>query len=99
MLAVCFFMVGLGTNIAFLAAIYFALNLFAFGVYGFDKTKAALNKWRISEKMLLILAFFGPFGAYAGMIIFRHKTQKRPFTWAVPLFILIHLAVVGIFLL
>lgn len=84
-------------NLAFLAVIYLILNLIAFGAYGFDKAKASLNKWRVPEKTLLILAFLGPFGGYAGMMVFRHKTQKKPFTWAVPLFILIHLAVIGIF--
>ncbi|WP_316559959.1 DUF1294 domain-containing protein [Methanimicrococcus stummii] len=71
------------------------MNLIAFGAYGFDKAKASMNKWRVTEKTLLILAFFGPFGAYAGMNVFRHKTQKKPFTWAVPLFMLIHLVLIG----
>lgn len=89
-------MVELISNIAILAAVYLILNIIAFGAYGFDKMKASRDKWRTPEKTLLILAFFGPFGAYAGMLVFRHKTQKKPFTWAVPLFILIHLAIVGI---
>ena len=81
-------------NSAFLVAVYLVLNILAFCAYGVDKTKAQMDKWRVSEKTLLILAFFGPFGGYVGMQIFRHKTQKKPFTWAVPLFILIHIAIV-----
>jgi len=73
-----------------------ALNILAFMAYGLDKMKASANKWRISEKTLLILAFFGPFGGYAGMLICRHKTQKKPFVWAVPLFIALHLVLIAI---
>jgi uncharacterized membrane protein YsdA (DUF1294 family) len=83
-------MVEISSGLVFLAAIYLILNIIAFCAYGFDKAKASMNKWRVTEKTLLILAFFGPFGAYAGMMIFRHKTQKKPFTWAVPLFVLAH---------
>lgn len=89
-------MAELISNIAFLALIYLVLNIIAFAAYGFDKAKASRDKWRTPEKTLLLLAFFGPFGAYAGMMFFRHKTQKKPLTWAVPLFILIHLAIAGI---
>lgn len=84
-------------NIAFLGIIlYLILNFLAFGAYGFDKAKATRDKWRIPEKTLLLFAFVGPFGAYAGMRVFRHKTQKKPFTWMVPLFLLIHLAVLAL---
>lgn len=92
-------MVELITNITIPAAIYLILNIIAFGAYGFDKMKASLDKWRTPEKTLLTLAFFGPFGAYAGMLFFRHKTQKKPFTWMVPLFVLIHLAIAGVILI
>ncbi|MCL2142160.1 MAG: DUF1294 domain-containing protein [Methanimicrococcus sp.] len=87
-------MVAIATSIALLLAIYFVLNLFAFAMYGFDKGKAALSKWRISEKTLLLLAVFGPFGAYAGMMVFRHKTKKKPFTWFVPIMVLLHVVIV-----
>ena len=70
------------------------LNLAVFIVYGADKLKAERNKWRISERTLLLLAFFAPFGAIAGMLIFRHKTRKKLFTVLVPLFLAIHLFVI-----
>ena len=87
----------MAANIALLIAVYFVLNVFAFAVYGFDKGKASLNKWRISEKTLLLLALFGPFGAYAGMIVFRHKTKKNPFPWAVPAMMLLHAVIIAVF--
>ena len=70
------------------------LNLAVFIVYGADKLKAERNKWRISERTLLLLAFFAPFGAIAGMLIFRHKTRKKLFTILVPLFLIVHLIVI-----
>ena len=50
-----------------------------------DKHRAVTGKWRISEAALLAGALFGPFGAFAAMQVFRHKTQKRRF-FLVPLF-------------
>ena len=70
------------------------LNLAVFIVYGADKLKAERNKWRISERTLLLLAFFAPFGAIAGMLIFRHKTRMKLFTVLVPLFLAVHLFVI-----
>ena len=70
------------------------LNLAVFIVYGADKLKAERNKWRISERTLLVLAFFAPFGAIAGMLIFRHKTRKKLFMVLVPLFLAVHLFVI-----
>jgi len=84
------------TSIAPIIAVYVALNILAFMAYGLDKLKASANQWRISEKTLLILAFFGPFGGYAGMLVCRHKTQKKPFIWAVPLFIVLHIVLIAI---
>ena len=83
-------------NIALLLAVYFVLNVFAFAMYGFDKGKAATNKWRISEKTLLLLALFGPFGAYAGMMVFKHKTKKMPFTVFVPAMALLHIVIIAV---
>ncbi|MDY0266910.1 MAG: DUF1294 domain-containing protein [Methanimicrococcus sp.] len=85
------------SNIMILLGVYLLLNTLVFGLYGLDKAKASLNRWRVPEKSLLIAAFFGPFGAYAGMMIFRHKTQKKPFTYMVPLFLLIHILLIGAF--
>ncbi|WNY24986.1 DUF1294 domain-containing protein [Methanolapillus millepedarum] len=83
-------------NLYILLIIYVLLNVIAFAAYGFDKRKAQTAKWRTPEATLLFLAFLGPFGAYAGMQIFRHKTQKKPFTWMVPLFMVIHLIVLAV---
>lgn len=66
----------------------FALwNLAVFLLYGADKRRARYKKRRISEKSLLLAAFFfGGTGALFGMVLFRHKTKHRRFLLAVPLF-------------
>ena len=54
-----------------------ALGFITFLAYAVDKVKAKRNAWRISEKALLTLSFFG--GAVGGclaMQLVRHKTKK-----------------------
>lgn len=66
------------------------MSLVAFIFYGADKNKAKKGKWRISEKTLLLLAFFfGAPGALFGMKFFRHKTKHRQFTIPVPIFLVL----------
>lgn len=69
------------------AGIYvIVLSIFAFAVMGVDKRRAIKNEWRISEKMLLLTAFFGGgIGSLLGMAVFRHKTKHKKFTVGVPL--------------
>lgn len=68
-----------------LIAIPACLNLLALGAFAYDKYKAKAGRWRTPERTLLSLAFFGPFGALAGMMVFRHKTRHAKFL-LVPLF-------------
>ena len=66
-----------------LIAILAAVSLAAFIVYGADKSRAKRGAWRISEKALLCLSFFGgAAGGLLGMVLFRHKTRHWYF-WAV----------------
>jgi uncharacterized membrane protein YsdA (DUF1294 family) len=68
--------------------------VFSFALYGLDKFKARADKWRISEKGLLLASLFGPIGAWFGMQHFRHKTRKPVFRIMVPLFIGAHIFLV-----
>ena len=69
------------------------MSIVAFIFYGADKHKAKKGKWRISEKTLLLLAFFfGAPGAYYAMKKFRHKTQHKQFTIPVPIFLILQAA-------
>ena len=62
-------------------------NIIVFLLYGYDKIMAIKNGWRVSEKALLVSAFFlGGLGAYFGMISFRHKTRHRIFRILLPVF-------------
>lgn len=74
--------------------IYLAVtNIIAFSMFFVDKNKAQKRQWRIPEKtLLLIAAIGGSLGAWAGMNLFRHKTQHKKFTILVPLIILVHAA-------
>jgi uncharacterized membrane protein YsdA (DUF1294 family) len=72
------------------------LNLISLTIFGVDKLKSISGGWRIPEQQLLLAALFGPFGAYAGMIIFRHKTRKTKF-FLVPIFLFIQLALIAYF--
>jgi uncharacterized membrane protein YsdA (DUF1294 family) len=58
-----------------------AINFVAFAAFGVDKMLAEAGVRRISEAILLQLAFIGGTpGAYAGRQLFRHKTRKQPFS-------------------
>ena len=71
------------------------VNAVAFLTFGMDKLKARRNKRRISEKALILLcAFGGAVGGLLGMMIFHHKTRKTKFVITVPLFALIHTALI-----
>lgn len=69
------------------------INAAAFFLYGMDKRKAIRNKWRISEKTLLGVAFLGgSIGALVGMRVFHHKTKHWKFKIGVPLCLILHMA-------
>jgi uncharacterized membrane protein YsdA (DUF1294 family) len=70
---------------------YALLNLAVLLMYGMDKGRARGDRRRIPERDLLLAALIGPFGAMAGMRVFRHKTRKARFK-LVPLFALLHVA-------
>jgi uncharacterized membrane protein YsdA (DUF1294 family) len=70
-------------------------NLSAFLAWGWDKRQARLNRWRISERALLLFTLTGGApGAIAGVFFFRHKTRKTAF-----LIRFVPAAIVGISLL
>jgi uncharacterized membrane protein YsdA (DUF1294 family) len=72
--------------------IYAGLNVLAFAVFFHDKLMAMLNRRRISENLLLLLAVLGPVGALIAMAGFRHKTRHVIF-FLVTVFAFLHLLV------
>ncbi len=63
------------------------ISLAAFGTYGYDKSIAGRGVTRVPEVVLhLLTALGGSIGSFAGMQVFRHKTQKKSFQlvfWAI----------------
>ena len=57
-----------------------AISLVNFILYALDKRAAQRGEWRVPERVLLSLSFFGgAAGGIAGMIFCRHKTRKPLF--------------------
>ena len=74
---------------------FIVINIAAFLLYGLDKQKARMNRWRIPEATLLGIAVLGgSVGAYAGMKAFRHKTKKPKFSIGVPAILILQAAAV-----
>jgi uncharacterized membrane protein YsdA (DUF1294 family) len=83
-------------TIHYILIVFVIWNLTVFLIYGADKRRAVKDKWRIPEKTLMLLAlFFGATGAFAGMRVFRHKTQHKKFTIGLPLLMLLNYACIA----
>lgn len=83
----------------YLLSLLLLINLIVFIVYGVDKYRAVKGKYRVSEKKLLWLAFWGgAVGALLSMIVFNHKIRKRKFIICVPLFLLIQIVLFVVFI-
>lgn len=68
-----------------------AVNVVAFAAFGRDKRLARRGARRIPEfRLLLWAALGGALGAWLGMRVFHHKTQKPLFRLLVPLLLLLH---------
>jgi uncharacterized membrane protein YsdA (DUF1294 family) len=78
------------SSLFILVIIYASLNILAFAVFTYDKFRAKVKMWRISENSLLLLAAIGPFGALIAMVGFRHKIHHVKFV-LVPVFAILHL--------
>jgi uncharacterized membrane protein YsdA (DUF1294 family) len=72
------------------------VNCAALIIFGVDKMQSKKRGWRVPESTLLLIAFFGPFGVYAGMLLFRHKTRKIRFL-LVPTFLLLQVILITYF--
>ena len=85
-------------TILLIYVVYLAImSIIAFFAYLIDKRKAVKGKWRVPEKVLLSLSFFGgAYGGYFAMRTFRHKTTAEHwyFTAVNILGLLIHTALI-----
>lgn len=80
-------------QVFFFQILLIIINSISWAMFGIDKMKSKRGGWRIPESRLLLVALFGPFGAYAGMLLFRHKTRKIKFL-LVPVFLLAQLGLI-----
>lgn len=68
-----------------LAAVVACMSLIGFALMGIDKYKAQHDRWRIPERILMLIALLGGSpGVWLGMRVFHHKTLHRLFSWGVP---------------
>ena len=80
-------------DVHYLWIIYLMVNVIAFTMYGVDKYRAKKNRWRIRERALLgVTWLMGGVGAFAGMQLFRHKTQHKAFVISAPVAAVLQLA-------
>lgn len=90
--------IGVLSLIDLLLIAILAMNIYAMGLFYYDKQLAVKGQShkRISEKQLLQVTFLlGGIGALLGMQTFRHKTKHLKFQILVPLSALITAAVVS----
>ncbi|HVN73904.1 MAG TPA: DUF1294 domain-containing protein [Methanoregula sp.] len=81
-----------------IAAVLALVNGGSFLLYGADKIAAVFSRWRVPERRLIAASAVGPFGACAGMVVFRHKIRNPRFA-LVPVFVALQLAAItGIFI-
>lgn len=75
------------TNVLSLVAVVVMINIAAFLVMLWDKSRSRKDgAERVSEASLFLwAAAFGSVGVYAGMFAFRHKTRKWQFIVGIPL--------------
>jgi len=75
-----------------------AISILAFVLFMFDKDSAKRGARRTREDTLLLLvALGGALGAGLAMLLFRHKTSKRPFVGR--FWLLVALQIAGVALL
>lgn len=73
------------------------MNLLGFSSMGIDKKRAKAKEWRIQERTLFLIAFFGgSLGSLLGMKVFHHKTKHKKFQILIPVYLLFQI-IVGIF--
>ncbi len=78
--------------LAIVVAYMLIMSIIGFVTMGFDKKKAIKRGWRIPERTLILIAFFGgALGSFLGMQIFRHKTRHIKFIILVPLALLLNI--------
>ena len=84
------------TGVPLVWAAVVAVNVVTFLLYGFDKAQARHDRSRVPEAVLHGFALVGGTpGAFAGQLVFRHKTQKWSFRAVFWLIVVLQIAAAG----
>lgn len=84
----------------FLAVYLIIVNLIAYFLFGYDKSCARKDRWRIPEATLLFIALAGgSVGAYLGMKRFHHKTKKAVFSVGIPVIFAVQVIFASLYIL
>ncbi|KAF1084251.1 hypothetical protein SPSYN_02655 [Sporotomaculum syntrophicum] len=68
------------------------INIIAFILFGWDKHCARHQLYRVSEKILFLIALAGgTVGSLVGMYIWHHKTKHLQFTIGIPVLMLVQI--------
>jgi uncharacterized membrane protein YsdA (DUF1294 family) len=79
---------------AVIVALLVLINVISLGAFALDKQKAIQGKWRIPEKILLVLAGIGgAAGALFAMKLFHHKTRHPKFSIGIPVLLILQIIV------
>ena len=83
--------------LAILWAVWLAVNLIVFALYGIDKRRAKKGAWRIPEKTLLTGTWLlGGVGEWLAMRTFRHKTKHIAFQVSAPVGAVLSIALMAL---
>ena len=79
--------------------VYLYISILTLLIYGIDKLLAKMKWKRVPERWFHTLSLIGGFpGAFLGMNIFKHKTNKPKFRWMILASLLLHLSVIAAFI-
>lgn len=85
--------------LSFIAIYIAAISIMAVILTIVDKKKAREHKWRIPERTLMLIGFFGgALAEYITMKLIHHKTLHKKFMIGLPLFFIIHIILISWFL-
>ena len=80
---------------AYILIFFGVMSFVSFALTMYDKLAAQTGRRRIPEKTLMLFGFFGgAIGMYMTMQLIRHKTKHKKFMIGLPIFIILHLAVI-----
>ncbi len=73
---------------------YLGISVVTFGVYGLDKRKAKLARWRIKESTLHLLELLGGWpGGLVAQRYFHHKSRKTKYLVVFWVIATLHIAI------